>query len=145
MKYVFGKEGWHKAYAKDTNRKRIWIYLETSDNKEIYLDEYDKWLTFQEYCDKHSVSIKKVGLQFRTHCVKIDTHDAEAVYIVRSLKAELYGKTINCYTVGLLKDNKVEKTMWIVPALVKDSTSIDNIEDCFEEAFVYNVKKSKTI
>ena len=145
MKYITGKENWQKAYAKDDNRRRIWIYILTSDGKEIYLDEYDKWLTFQKYCDKNNLYIKKIGLQFRSHCVTTEVESAEAVYLIRSLKAELQGKTLECYTIGLLADGKVAKTMWVVPALVVESKFTDDFEECFEEAFVYNVRQGKTV
>ena len=75
----------------------------------------------------------------------MENEDAEAVYLVRSIKAELQGKSIDCYTIGFLKDNKVEKTMWIVPALVEEAQHTDNFEECFEEAFVYNVRQTKTV
>ena len=65
--------------------------------------------------------------------------------MIRSLKAELQGKTLDCYNIGLLNDGKVEKTMWIVPALVVESKHVDDFEECFEEAFVYNVRQSKTV
>lgn len=145
MKYIIGEDSWRKAYANTDNRRKIWICINTSDDKEIYLDEYDKWLTFQKYCDENNLSIKNIGLRYRSHSITMDVADSEAVYLVRSLKAELQGKTIDCYTIGFLKDNKVEKTMWIVPALVKEAEHTDNFEECFEEAFVYNVRQGEAI
>tara|TARA_R100001163_G_C5048382_1_gene185410 strand:- start:296 stop:736 length:441 start_codon:yes stop_codon:yes gene_type:complete len=145
MKYIIGEDSWRKAYAKTKDRRKIWIYIQTSDDKDIYLDDYRKWLTFQEYCDTNNVTIKNIGLRYRSHCVKMGTENAEAVYLIRSLKAELQGKTLDCYNIGLLNDGKVEKTMWIVPALVVESKHVDDFEECFEEAFVYNVRQSKTV
>ena len=50
------------------------------------------------------------------------------------------------YTIGLLdsKDN-MHKTMWFTPALVEEMKTIDPIEDCFEEAIVYNVRQGETV
>lgn len=145
MKYIIGHDNWCKAYANDNDRKRIWIYIKTSDQKEIYLDEYDKWLQFQEYCNINNLNIEQIGLQYRSHCVTTEVKDAEAVYLVRSIKGEMHSVSKQCYTIGLLKNNKVHKTMWLTPALVEEMKTVDNIEDCFKEAFVYNVKKSKTV
>ena len=145
MKYIIGEDGWRRAYANTDNRRKIWDYLYKLDDKEIYLDDYDKWMTFQKYCDDNNVYIKGISLRYRSHCIKMENEDAEAVYLVRSIKAELQGKSIDCYTIGFLKDNKVEKTMWIVPALVEEAQHTDNFEECFEEAFVYNVRQTKTV
>ena len=33
--------------------------------------------------------------------------------------------------------------MWMVPELIKDMEFEEDIEDCFEEAFIYDEKKKK--
>ena len=146
MNYIVGYENWRQAYGRDDDRQRIWVHFETSDGKHLYLNEYKKWLTVQEYIDKNNVTITKVGLKYRSHEVSTDVDGASAVYVVKSVKGELHGETLQCYTIGLLKDDgKMHKTMWITPALVEDIISVDDLEECFEEAIVYNVRQSETV
>ena len=146
MNYIIGHENWTKAYTDDDNRDRIWIYFRTSDDKEIHLKEYKHWLTVQEYLDKNNLSIIQVGLRFRSHLIKQDASKAKAVYVIRSVKGEMYGMTKECYTIGLLdRADKMHKTMWFTPALVEEMKTVDPIEDCFEEAIVYNVRQGETV
>ncbi len=146
MEYVVGHENWCKAYTNDTDRDRIWIYIVTSDEKELHLKEYDQWLGFQKYIDKNNLTINKVGLRYRSHCITMDAKDSKAVYIVRSVKGEMHNITKQCYTIGFLReDNKVEKTMWLTPALIEELKTVDEIKDCFEKAFVYHVGQSETV
>jgi hypothetical protein len=146
MNYIIGHENWTKAYTDDDNRDRIWVYFKTSDEKEIHLKEYESWLTVQQYLDNNNLKIIQVGLRYRSHLIKQDSSKAKAVYVVRSVKGEMYGATKECYTIGLLdsKDN-MHKTMWFTPALVEEMKTIDPIEDCFEEAIVYNVRQGETV
>jgi|21_taG_2_1085346.scaffolds.fasta_scaffold14945_2 hypothetical protein len=146
MKYIVGHDNWTKAYTEDHDRDRIWIYFVTSDNKEVHLQEYDHWLTVQEYLDKNNLTILKVGLRYRSHLVKQDASKAQAVYVIRSVKGEMYGVTKECYTIGLLdEDGKMHKTMWMTPALVEEMKTVDSINDCFEKAIVYNVRQGETV
>ena len=146
MEYVVGHENWCKAYTNDTDRDRIWIYIVTSDEKELHLKEYDQWLGFQKHIDKNNLTINKVGLRYRSHCITMDAKDSKAVYIVRSVKGEMHNITKQCYTIGFLReDNKVEKTMWLTPALIEELKTVDEIKECFEKAFVYHVGQSETV
>ena len=54
------------------------------------------------------------------------------------------GPSKECYTIGTLNDGMVNKTMWFTPALVEEMKTVDKIEECFEEALVYN-GKSETV
>ena len=145
MQYIFVHENWCKAYTDDDNRRRIWIYFKTSQNKEVYLSEYKQWLTVQEYLDKNNVTIKEFGIQYRSHRVTEKCSKKDGVYVIRSVKGELHGLTKQCYTLGIVKGEDVHKTMYLTPALIEESKVVDNIKDCFEEAIVYNDKESKTI
>ena len=42
------------------------------------------------------------------------------------------------YTTGILKNGIVYKKMWLIPELVVEKELEDDIEDCFEEALIYN-------
>lgn len=145
MSYTFGKDQWLKLYRKPENRRKIWIYVVTSDGQDIFMDDYKYWLTFQDYIDKNNLQIKKIGLQFKSTVVQHDVEDAEAVYVIKSVKGELHADTLQCYTLGLLKDGKVSKTFYILPSLVRDIRCVDDFEGCFKEAFVYNVRQGETV
>jgi hypothetical protein len=141
---IFGYDSWAKKYSESTREKKynIWIYAKLSNSKEIYLEEYKHWQDLKKYCYDNVLNIEIIGLRYRSHQIEKVVDCSEAVYVVRSVKGEFGATTKQCYTIGLLKDNKVEKTMWITPELVEESSFIDNKEDCFEEAFIYqNGKK----
>ena len=145
MSYVVGKENWLKLYRDVKYRRKVWIYALTSDDKEIFIDEYEDWPNFQSYIDDRNVDIVKIGLQYKTNLVQHEVGDAEAVYVIRSVKGQLHGSTLQCYTIGLLRDGKVDKRFYIVPSLTPDIKCVDDFEECFKEAFVYNVRQGKTV
>ena len=92
------------------------------------------------------MTIIKIGLRYRSHLIKQDASKAQAVYVIRSVKGEMYGVTKECYTIGLLdKNNEMHKTMWMTPALVEEMKTVDSINDCFEKAIVYNVRQGETV
>lgn len=143
--YIFGFDNWKKFYLqnKQENKKKTWIFFQTSDDKEIYLKEYNEWLTIQDYIDKKSLKIISVGLRHKTNKIVVDTSIADAVYLVRSVKGEFGAVTRQCFTIGKINGNKVEKTMWLTPELIEESSYIDNIDECFPEAVVYNDKEKR--
>jgi len=140
-KYIQGEDGWAAAYQKG-GRKRIWIMVKFSDDKIIYLADYQQWLALKSEVEELNLRIIEIGLRFRTHLITVDTSEAEAVYIVRSVMAQFGGDTIHFYTTGILEDNVVTKTRWHVPALVEETKEDSDLEDCFEEALIYNGKEA---
>lgn len=140
-KYIQGEDGWAAAYQKG-GRKRIWIMVKFSDDKIIYLADYQQWLALKSEVEELNLRIIEIGLRFRTHLITVDTSEAEAVYIVRSVMAQFGGDTIHFYTTGILEDGVVTKTRWHVPALVEETKEDSDLEDCFEEALIYNGKEA---
>ena len=51
---------------------------------------------------------------------------------------QMGGQTKNYFTTGLVNGDKVEKKMWLTPELVVDKEYEDEIENCFEEAIIYD-------
>ena len=145
MNYIIGRENWLKLYRDPKNRRKIWIHVVTSDGQEVFIDEYHHWLKFQGYIDDRNLKIEKIGLQYKSTLVQHEVEDAEAVYVIRSVKGELHADTLQCYTIGLLKGGKVSKTFYITPSLMADIKCVDDFEGCFKEAFVYNVRQGETI
>lgn len=142
---IFGYDSWVKKYSESPREKKynIWIYAKLNDNKEVYLEEYKHWQDLKKYCYDNTLNILTIGLRYRSHQIESDSSCAEAVYLVRSVKGEFGAATKQCFTIGLLKNNKVEKTMWITPELIEENFFIDNLEDCFEQAFIYQNAKER--
>jgi hypothetical protein len=139
MTYVIGYDEWKKVFISDARYKHsIWIYTKLSNNQEVYLRDYDEWLSFGDYCKEHKVSINKIGLRYRSHQIEVDSSESEGVYVVRSVKGEFGASTKQCFTIGLLKGGIVDKTMWLTPELIEESKIKDKLEDCFAEGLIYN-------
>lgn len=139
MNYIVGYDAWKKIFIAEPKYKHsVWIYIKLSNDQEIYLKEYNEWMTFGNYCKQHNAKIIKVGLRYRSHQIEVDTSSAEAVYLVRSVKGEFGSDTKQCITIGLLNDGVIDKTMWLTPELIEESKIKDKVEDCFQEALIFN-------
>jgi len=120
------------------NKSAIWLKVKLTDGKEIYSDDPKAWKSVKAVCDAKKIFLEEFSLQFRSHEVKIDVKDTEGVYFVRSILGQMGADSKHYFTVGILKDNKVHKKMWLVPELVSEKEYADEIEDCFSEALIYN-------
>jgi hypothetical protein len=142
-KLIFGIDNWKSIYSELPREEKycIWIYAKLSDNKEVYIKEYDGWFELKKYCATNKINIISIGLKYRSHQIEKECVDTDAVYVVRSVKGEFGGVTKQCYTIGLIKDNTAQKTMWLTPELIEENTYTDNIESCFSEAIIYQNDK----
>lgn len=139
MNYIIGYDAWKKEFISNGKYKHsIWIYIKLSNDQEIFLKEYDEWLTFGNYCKNNKVKINTIGLRYRSHQIEVDSSNAEAIYLIKSAKGEFGSDTKQCVTIGLLNDGIVHKTMWLTPELIEESKIKDRVEDCFQEALIYN-------
>lgn len=144
MNYIIEDSGWQREYQKTEKQKLIWIRIVFSDDRVIFLDEFKKWLTIKDYCKKEAITVKEVSIQYATHRVTERVDDCDGVYVIRSLKGEFGQKAKNCYTIGKVFGNKIHKKTWLVPELMFDFSSVDDIENSFAEAIVYHEQKRKT-
>lgn len=135
---IFGFDNWKNIYSNLSreDKYKIWIYANLSNNQDIYLDDYEEWLKFKQYIKDNKCKILKIGLRYRSHQVEQDLSCADGVYVVRSVKGEFGGPTKHCYTIGIVNNNIVEKTMWITPELIEEANFVDTLENCFEEALI---------
>lgn len=137
---------WRDFYSK-ASRHDVWVKIMTGDQKHFFLMEKElkRWSEeVKTYCDENNTPVKEVHLQFRSHKCVMDLKDSQGVYLVRSAMGEMGGDTLSFITFGVLKrDGLVHKQMWMVPELLKDKEYADPIEDCFEEAIIYNEKKKE--
>jgi hypothetical protein len=132
---------WLEKYR--TNKSAVWIRGVLTSGEEFYHDTFDGWLSVKSKCEKFGLFLKELSLQYRSHKVDIDLTDAEAIYLIRSVMGKFGGKSKQYYTTGILKSGKVHKKMWILPELIVEKELTDDIEECFEEALLYDPEKTK--
>lgn len=146
MNYIFGKDQFLNVYRSlsDKDRRSIWIIVKTSDNQDIYLQDYSQWLTINYYCNTNKLTIDSISLQYRSHVVTKDTKNCDGVYLAKTVKGQMGGETRHCYSIGTLHDNIIRKTLWLTPELIEDLSFDDNVEDCLKQALVVYEKSSKT-
>ena len=132
---------WYEEYQKD--RGKVWVVTELSDGSKVYFSEHSTWLKLKEVCIEKQISITQLQLQFRSHLVDIEIDGAEALYLIRSVKGLLGGETKNYITVGKIKSGSVKKDMWLIPELIIEETFEETIDNCFEEAIIYQHGKEK--
>lgn len=134
--YITTREGWLTEYRKD--KKLIWVRVVLSDGREIYFTDYKTWLSIKETCADEKLSVSIVRLQYKSHVETTNVSDADAVYLVRSLMGQIGGETKNYYTIGKLVDGVVLKSRWLTPELIVEEKIEDSLDNCFEEAIIYN-------
>ena len=127
---------WVKHYRK--NKEAVWIKIKLTNNQEFYFHEFEGWNSIKKKCESQGLFVKELHLQFRSHKIEIDLEDAEAVYLIRSIMGQMGAQNKQYYTTGILKNGIVYKKMWLIPELVVEKELEDDIEDCFEEALIYN-------
>jgi hypothetical protein len=132
-------ETWLEEYRKD--KYKIWIKASLSNGSDIYLPEHKDWLKLKKYCQDNKLNIIRVGLQYRSHSVDVDTADADGVYLVRSLVGVMGENSRNTITIGKLHGTEVHKSLWITPELIKETEEITHIAECFQEALILNYEE----
>tara|TARA_B100000745_G_C20060097_1_gene361706 strand:+ start:466 stop:900 length:435 start_codon:yes stop_codon:yes gene_type:complete len=134
--YITTHEGWLTEYRKD--KTLIWVRVVLSNGREIYFADYKTWLSIKKLCVDEKLSVSTVRLQYKSHVETIDASDAEAVYLVRSIMGQVGGESKNYYTIGKLIDGVVLKSRWLTPELVEEEKIEDSLDNCFEEAIIYD-------
>lgn len=139
--FITSYSDWLEEYKKD--KYKTWIRAILSNDSEIYLKDYIEWLELKEYCSINKLGIKKVGLQYRSHSIEVDTDNSDGIYLAKSILGSFGQATKQTFTIGILKNNIVHKTTWLIPELLKELETEDAVENCFEEALIYNYAKEK--
>ncbi len=139
--FITSHQQWQEEYLKD--RRKVWIRASLSNGEEVYLPEHKDWVRLKQYCKESKTHVTLVKLQYKSHVVEVDTSKAEAAYVVRSLIGQWGTDSKHAYTVGKLKDGIVYKKMWLTPELLPEQPDEDPVEDCFEEALIYNYEYQK--
>lgn len=136
-------EAWLQEYRKD--KYKIWIRATTSDNQEYYLPDMDAWKSLRTLCKNNKLKINKVGLQYRSHSIEVDTRDTDGVYLIKSIIGFMGENSKQTITIGKLYGDKIKKTMWTTPELIEEITTEDSIADSFEEVLIYDYQQARTV
>lgn len=140
---VVGERGWLDIYAStDPRADETWVKCKLSNGTDIYSCVTDKIDGIKKYCQSKNAHIVSAGLQFRSNSVKHDTSEAEAVYIVKSVRGQMGARTIYCIVIGTLDSGVVNKVAYCTPELIEIYKSEDKVEDCFEEMLIYNEQRT---
>ena len=130
---------WSDFYSSDRkNINNIFVKVMTSDEKHFFFHDYNEWLNIKEHCEKNSVIVQDLHLQFRSNKCIIDIpQKIIGIYLVRSVLGSIGQPTKNYFTVGFLKkDGLVYKQMWLTPEMILDKEYTDEVSQCFEEALI---------
>lgn len=126
-----------------TDRNATWIVCLLSDDKLEMLKTCKGWRELKAHCEQNNLFIKEMYLQFRSHPVKIDVSECDAIYFINSVTAVMGGTSRETYTIGKIKDGKVLKTIWNVPELIVEREFEDDEDNCFQETIIRNEKKTE--
>lgn len=132
---------WAEFYRSNpANTKYIFVKVMTDDGEHFFFHEKEGWFDVKNHCGKNSVFIQDLHLQFRSNRCIIDVEGCDAVYLVPSCGGAIGQETRHFFTVGLLKGGELTKHMYAVPELIKEKEYLDTLNNCFDEAVIYNEK-----
>jgi hypothetical protein len=132
--FITSPDEWIVEYRKD--KYQIWIRVTASNKTEYYLQNYQKWVEFKNFCDNHKLKIDKICLQYKSHIVEINCNDADGLYVTKSVIGQCGEKSKDAITIGKVYGKIVKKTMWVIPELIESFKDEDPIEKCFQEAII---------
>jgi hypothetical protein len=142
--FIHTHNDWLIEYKKD--KTLTWFKVTLSDKLDYYFSNYSDWADIKRICESNKLNVISIGLQYKSNSCNVDTIDADGVYLIRSALGAMGEVTKQTITIGKLYNKIVYKTMWVVPELVEQLNDHDVIENCFEEAIIYNDKqKTETI
>jgi len=130
---------------KGDERSHIWTKVKLSNGKLYHFRVAKTWTSLKSICENKNLSVESIDLQFKSHVENVHSRsqDVEAVYLVRSIMGQIGTSSRDYYTVGKLIKGVVHKSMWLTPEIIVDQTYEDELENCFEEAMIYNHDKGK--
>lgn len=131
------RDKWIERYR--TNKQAVWIRCKLTNGEEFNFDKFEGWIQIKDKCEKENLFLSELYLQYRSHKATIDIDSGlDGIYLIRSLLGAIGSDSKEYYTVGIIKGSKVSKKMWITPELILDKEYEDEIENCFEEAIIYD-------
>ena len=136
MNFITSETQWLEEYRKD--KYKIWIRATLSNNICYRFSNYENWMELKTLCETNKLKVIKLGLQYRSHVVEVDTENTDGVYLAKSIIGTMGESAKHSFTVGKVYGNIVKKTMWITPELLEEFHDEDTIETCFKEALIIN-------
>lgn len=133
------RQKWLQDYRK--NKRAIWIRCKLTNGDEFNYDHFEGWKELKQKCEKEKLFFSELCIQYRSHQSKIDIEDSEGIYLIRSIKGQIGGESTHYYTIGTIHGDIVKKKMLITPELIVETEYEDSIENCFEEAIIYDKTK----
>ena len=147
-KVICGEEAWSQAYTKNKNecKRNAWVVFKTNDGNINFLSATESMEEIKNFCNSNRRHIIELGLRYKSHDIKHDIEGAEAVYVVKSMRASMADENMYCIVLGKLVDGKVHKVAYKTPELIELYNDIDPVEECFEEGLIFNeTEKTKII
>jgi hypothetical protein len=133
---------WLQEYRKD--KYKVWIRATLSSGIDYYLPDHQSWLKLKDICQKQKLKVNKVGLQYRSHYVEVDTADTDGVYLIRSIIGMMGENSRQSITIGRLYGTRLKKELWVTPELISELKDETDVEDCFKEALILNYETQET-
>ncbi len=135
-------DSYYKSLPYESRSSVVWIFFIDDHDHKMYLKEWKDWLSVQDYCRKNKCNIDCIGLRYKGNEAKIEIPiDAQGVYLIKSARGQIGMESKATMTVGIIDQNIVHKTHYLLPELIEDLKFKDNIETCHEPAIVYNEQK----
>ena len=139
---IEGIKNWKNYYKTSKIKRNTWIVVTLSDERDLYLEGHKDWINLKEEIAQTKNKIHAIGLQYRSHRMETaNDPTADGFYVVPTAKGEYGGDTKQCYTVGIIHGDKIDKCIWITPELVPDDKYIDTLDRCFPEAIILHDKE----
>jgi hypothetical protein len=140
--FINTHDQWLQEYRKD--KYKVWIRVTLSNGIDYYLPDHESWLKLKPLCEKQKLKVIKVGLQYRSNYVEVDTADTDGVYLIRSIIGMMGETSRQSITIGKLYGTTLKKELWVTPELISEIKDETNVEDCFKEALILNYETQET-
>lgn len=125
-------EEWVENYSK--NKEAIWIIIKKKDGSRLFLENVKKWREIVQNNSINALDIESISLRFRSHELSLDMpkEKVDGIYFCQSVIGDL-SSTRHTLAYGVLVGNSMKKSFILVPDLIIDCTSEDDVSTCFEE------------
>ena len=132
-------EEWVENYSK--NKEAVWIIIKKKDGSRLFLENVKKWREIIQANLINVIDIVSICLRFRSHehFLDIPKDKVDGIYFCQSVIGDL-SSTRQTLTYGVLAGSSMKKTFILVPDLIVDCTSEDDVSNCFEELILRNEK-----
>jgi hypothetical protein len=146
MKPIIGKDAFLEKYRSLSTyeRRGVWILLFPTEGPTMYIQKFRDWPKVIDYLKEHSIRLDKIGLQYKTNTIEYSVKKSDGVYISQTVRGNMGGNTIECFSLGFAKEGVVYRTLYSTPDLTPDVQLEDNIEEVLQEALlIYDTEENR--